>query len=204
MSTPATPEETGPRAAISRAPKAVLHDHLDGGLRPATVLELSAEIGHTLPAPDAPGLAEWFRAAGHSGSLERYLETFVHTVAVMQRRSDLIRVAREFALDLAADGVVYAEVRYAPEQHLTMGLTLDQVVEAVQEGFAEGTALAAEAGTPLRVGTLITAMRHQARSMEIAARRPAPRRGRGRLRHRGRRGRVPAVPAPGRLRVPAP
>jgi adenosine deaminase len=168
MSTPATPEETGPRAAIARAPKAVLHDHLDGGLRPATVLELSAEIGHTLPASDAAGLAEWFRAAGHSGSLERYLETFVHTVAVMQRRSDLIRVAREFALDLAADGVVYAEVRYAPEQHLTMGLTLDQVVEAVQEGFAEGTALAAQAGTPLRVGTLITAMRHAARSKEIA------------------------------------
>ena len=168
MSTPATPEETGPRAAIARAPKAVLHDHLDGGLRPSTVLELSAEIGHHLPAADADGLAEWFRAAGHSGSLERYLETFVHTVAVMQRRGDLVRVARECAVDLAADGVVYAEVRYAPEQHLTMGLSLDQVVEAVQEGFAEGTALAAEAGTPLRVGTLITAMRHAARSKEIA------------------------------------
>ncbi|HEX2805340.1 MAG TPA: adenosine deaminase [Kineosporiaceae bacterium] len=163
-----TADENGPRVAITRAPKAVLHDHLDGGLRPKTIVELSAQIGHRLPSTDVDELTEWFRAAAHSGSLERYLETFVHTVAVMQRRDDLIRVAREFALDLAADGVVYAEVRYAPEQHLTMGLDLDQVVEAVQEGFAEGAVQAAADGTPIRVGTLITAMRHAARSKEIA------------------------------------
>jgi adenosine deaminase len=97
-----------------------------------------------------------------------YLETFVHSVAVMQTPEHLRRVARECAVDLAADGVVYAEVRYAPEQHLTRGLTLDQVVHQVQEGFAEGMSEAAANGTPIRVGTLITAMRHQARSMEIA------------------------------------
>jgi adenosine deaminase len=153
---------------ILRAPKALLHDHLDGGLRPATIVELAAECGHPLPAEDPVGLAAWFRSSADSGSLERYLETFVHTVGVMQTTEQLVRVARECALDLAADGVVYAEVRYAPEQHLQQGLTLDQVVEAVQLGFAEGSAQAAEAGTPIRIGTLITAMRHAARSMEIA------------------------------------
>jgi adenosine deaminase len=98
----------------------------------------------------------------------RYLETFVHTVAVMQTKEHLHRVAAECALDLAADGVVYAEVRYAPEQHLERGLTLDEVVVAVQEGFAAGSAQAADAGTPIRIGTLVTAMRHAARSREIA------------------------------------
>jgi adenosine deaminase len=159
---------TGPGAAIARAPKALLHDHLDGGLRAATVLDLALEIGHPLPADDVEALALWFRQAAHSGSLVRYLETFSHTVAVMQAPGHLARVARECALDLAADGVVYAEVRYAPEQHLTAGLTLDEVVEAVQLGFAEGTAEAARQGRPIRVGTLLTAMRHAARSKEIA------------------------------------
>jgi adenosine deaminase len=150
------------------APKALLHDHLDGGLRPQTVLELAAEIGHELPAGDAQALGDWFQRAANSGSLERYLETFVHTVAVMQSPAHLARVARECALDLAADGVVYAEVRYAPEQHLEGGLTLDEVVAAVQEGFEDGMTDAAGAGTPIRVGTLLTAMRHAARSREIA------------------------------------
>ena len=153
---------------VAAAPKALLHDHLDGGLRPATVVELAAQVGHALPAADAQGLARWFRDSADSGSLERYLETFVHTVAVMQTAEHLRRVAAECALDLAADGVVYAEVRYAPEQHLTLGLTLDEVVVAVQEGFAAGSAQAAAAGTPIRVGTLLTAMRHAARSREIA------------------------------------
>ena len=153
---------------IVRAPKALLHDHLDGGLRPATVLELAREIGHPLPADDATGLARWFAEAADSGSLERYLETFVHTVGVMQTESALKRVAYECARDLAADGVVYAEVRFAPEQHLTRGLELDQVVSAVLAGFAEGSADGAADGTPIRVATLLTAMRHKARSMEIA------------------------------------
>lgn len=153
---------------IRRAPKALLHDHLDGGLRPATILDLAAAIGHELPAATPEGLGEWFVAAADSGSLERYLETFAHTVAVMQTRESLVRVARECALDLAADGVVYAEVRFAPEQHLAQGLVLTEVVEAVLDGFREGSAEAAAAGTPIRVGTLLTAMRHAARSMEIA------------------------------------
>src|SRR3982751_2675309 len=104
---PVTPE------AIRSAPKVLLHDHLDGGLRPATVVELAAEEGHELPTGDAERLRSWFEDAASSGSLERYLETFEHTVAVMQSAAALRRVARECVLDLATDGVVYAEVRYA-------------------------------------------------------------------------------------------
>jgi adenosine deaminase len=154
---------------IRAAPKALLHDHLDGGMRPATVVELAAEVGHELPATDAEGLGRWFAEASSSGSLERYLETFVHTVGVMQTEPALQRVAAEAAADLAEDGVVYAEVRFAPEQHLAGGLGLEQVVEAVLAGFAEGSARAAAGGGHgIRVGTLLTAMRHAARSMEIA------------------------------------
>ncbi|GGJ92781.1 adenosine deaminase 1 [Pilimelia anulata] len=152
-------------ADIVRAPKVLLHDHLDGGLRPATVLDLADGIGHPLPAGDADALGRWFTAAADSGSLERYLETFAHTVAVLQTEKALHRVAAECAADLAADGVVYAEVRYAPELHLERGLRLEQVVEAVLAGFAAG---AAAAGGTVRIGTLLTAMRHAARSQEIA------------------------------------
>src|SRR3954465_3561970 len=157
-----TPEE------IRRAPKVLLHDHLDGGLRPATIVELAAAVDHPLPAGDADALGAWFIQAAASGSLERYLETFAHTVAVPQTAEALHRVAAECALDLALDGVVYAEVRFAPEQHLEGDLTLPQVVEAVLAGFVAGSQAAAEAGSPIRVGTLLTAMRHKARSMEIA------------------------------------
>ncbi|MEW2376400.1 adenosine deaminase [Micromonospora sp. NPDC047812] len=153
---------------IVKVPKALLHDHLDGGLRPATIVELAAEVGHELPTTDPEALGRWFVEAADSGSLERYLETFAHTVAVMQTASSLRRVARECAQDLAADGVVYAEVRFAPEQHLERDLTLDEVVEAVLAGFVEGSALAAGEGRQIRVGTLLTAMRHAARSQEIA------------------------------------
>jgi len=153
---------------IRLAPKALLHDHLDGGLRPASIVELADEIGHRLPAHDAEGLARWFTAAADSGSLERYLETFAHTVAVMQTSDALYRVASECALDLASDGVVYAEVRFAPEQHLERGLQLPEVVEAVLAGFEAGSVLARSAGTPIRIGTLLTAMRNAARSQEIA------------------------------------
>ena len=153
---------------IVKAPKALLHDHLDGGLRPATVVELADAVGHPLPSTEPAELGRWFVAAANSGSLERYLETFAHTVAVMQTAEGLRRVAAECALDLAEDGVVYAEVRFAPEQHLERGLSLDQVVEAVLAGLAEGAAAAAGAGRPIRIGTLLTAMRHAARSQEIA------------------------------------
>jgi adenosine deaminase len=153
---------------ILKAPKALLHDHLDGGLRPQTILELADAVGHPLPASDAEALGNWFVAAADSGSLERYLATFAHTVAVMQTSDALYRVASECALDLASDGVVYAEVRFAPEQHLERGLQLPEVVEAVLAGFEAGSVLARSAGTPIRIGTLLTAMRHAARSQEIA------------------------------------
>jgi adenosine deaminase len=157
------------RTTIDRAPKVLLHDHLDGGLRPDTVVELAAEVGYVgLPTTDVDALGNWFYEAADSGSLVRYLETFAHTVAVMQTADALRRVARECALDLAADGVVYAESRFAPELHIEMGLTLEQVVEAVLEGFREGEDLAEATGTPIRVRTLLTAMRHAARGREIA------------------------------------
>ncbi|GHD09504.1 adenosine deaminase 1 [Zhihengliuella salsuginis] len=149
-------------------PKVSLHDHLDGGLRPATIIELAAEAGHELPATDAEELGRWFLESADSGSLERYLETFDHTIAVMQTKEGLTRVAREFVEDLVADGVVYGEVRWAPEQHLRNGLSLDDVVEAVQSGIDDAMEAAEAAGTPIQVGQLITAMRHADRATEIA------------------------------------
>ncbi|WP_299167415.1 adenosine deaminase [uncultured Arthrobacter sp.] len=153
---------------IRALPKVSLHDHLDGGLRPATIIELAAAVGHQLPSTDPVALGEWFRDSANSGSLERYLETFDHTIAVMQTREGLARVAREFVEDLADDGVVYGEVRWAPEQHLTKGLSLDEVVEAVQEGLDAGVDTVAERGRTIQVGQLITAMRHADRGQEIA------------------------------------
>ncbi|WP_405920062.1 adenosine deaminase [Streptomyces longwoodensis] len=154
---------------IRRAPKVLLHDHLDGGLRPGTIVDLARATGYAhLPETDPGKLGVWFREAADSGSLERYLETFSHTVGVMQTRDALVRVARECAEDLAEDGVVYAEVRYAPEQHLEGGLSLEEVVEAVNEGFREGERTARAHGHRIRVGALLTAMRHAARSLEIA------------------------------------
>jgi adenosine deaminase len=153
---------------LAALPKISLHDHLDGGLRPATILELAASAGHALPADTADDLAHWFAESANSGTLERYLETFDHTIAVMQTAEHLHRVAREFVEDLVEDGVVYAEVRWAPEQHLAGGLTLDQAVEAVQAGLDEGVANAEDAGAAIRVGQLITAMRQNDRSREIA------------------------------------
>ncbi|MFD8974980.1 adenosine deaminase [Streptomyces sp. NPDC059593] len=154
---------------IRRAPKVLLHDHLDGGLRPGTVVELAREQGYDqLPETEPDKLGIWFREAADSGSLERYLETFAHTCAVMQTRDALVRVAAECAVDLAEDGVVYAEVRYAPEQHLEGGLTLEEVVEAVNEGFRQGEQQARANGHRIRVGALLTAMRHAARALEIA------------------------------------
>ena len=172
-STPRDPEAgrraSLPESVVRRAPKVLLHDHLDGGLRPATIVELAAGTGYdALPTTDPEALGAWFVEAADSGSLERYLETFAHTVGVMQTRDALVRVSSECAQDLAADGVVYAEVRFAPELHVTQGLTLDQVVQAVLDGFHEGEEAAAEAGHRIRVRALLTAMRTAARSREIA------------------------------------
>jgi len=161
-----TPADQAPATTdqIRRAPKALLHDHLDGGLRAATIVDLARLTGYqALPTYDAGELARWFAASAASGSLERYLETFAHTVGVMQTRDSLVRVAAECAEDLAADGVVYAEVRFAPELHAENGLDLDQIVEAVLEGFRLGSD-----GRGTRIGVLLTAIRHAARSLEIA------------------------------------
>lgn len=154
--------------SLRSLPKVSLHDHLDGALRPETVLELAEEIGLAVPANKPAALAKWFAEQSDSGSLVEYLKTFDLTTGVMQTSEALTRVAREFVLDLVDDGVVYGEVRWAPEQHLVRGLSLEEAVEAVQEGIEEGEDIAASRGTDIRVGQLITAMRHSNRSREIA------------------------------------
>jgi adenosine deaminase len=165
-------ENSGYRLAdgtdIRSLPKVSLHDHLDGGLRPATVIELGGAIGLDLPSSDAAELARWFGEKSNSGSLVEYLKTFDLTTAVMQTREGLTRVAREFVQDLGADGVVYGEIRWAPEQHLTAGLSLDETVEAVQEGIEQGIEDVRATGRPIRIGQLVTAMRHLDRGLEIA------------------------------------
>jgi adenosine deaminase len=153
---------------IRALPKVSLHDHLDGGLRPATVIELGDAIGLELPTTDPVELARWFGEKSNSGSLVEYLKTFDLTTAVMQTREGLTRVAREFVQDLGADGVVYGEIRWAPEQHLTRGLSLDETVEAVQEGIEAGIQDVRATGKSIRVGQLVSAMRHLDRGLEIA------------------------------------
>ena len=156
-------------AQIRKAPKALLHDHLDGGLRPSTVVDIAGQTGYDeLPSTDVEELATWFRTRSHSGSLERYLEPFSHTVAVMQTADALHRVAYECVEDLSADSVVYAEVRFAPELHIDRGLSFDEIVDAVLAGFADGEKACAGAGHPIVVRLLVTAMRHAAVSREIA------------------------------------
>ena len=153
---------------VLRLPKALLHDHLDGGLRPQTIIDIAREIGHELPTYDASELAEWFRSSCDSGSLVRYLETFAHTVAVMQRYEDIVRVAKECAIDLARDGVVYAEVRMAPELVTEKGLTLSQAVDAMLEGFRVGEAEARSENLTIKTVLLLCGMRQNNRSQEVA------------------------------------
>ncbi len=155
---------------VKRVPKALLHDHLDGGLRPETIIEIAQQIGYKkLPTDDPKKLADWFEESCNSHSLVRYLETFSHTIAVMQSKEAIIRVSRECAIDLARDGVVYAEVRGAPELFTEQGLTLDQVVEATLEGYKQGMAEAASEGNKIRVESLLCGMRQNNRSQEAAA-----------------------------------
>jgi len=149
---------------IRAVPKVLLHDHLDGGLRPSTVIELAQEFGYdALPTRDPDELTKILTAGSHRGHLNLYLDAFRHTVGVMQTGEALYRVAAECAEDLARDGVVYAEVRFAPELHTQRGLTLDEVVQAVLDGFRDGAK-----NRPIRVYALLTAMRTAARSLEIA------------------------------------
>ena len=134
---------------ILLAPKVLLHDHLDGGLRPATIVEL-ADRDRVRRAPDRrsrTSCGAWMTRGASRKDLVLYLETFAHTVGVMQTPEALIRVARECAEDLANDGIVYAEVRFAPELHLERGLALDDVVESVQEGFRAGKRGTADHGS---------------------------------------------------------
>jgi len=162
-------EHTPTLEEIKSLPKALLHDHLDGGLRPQTIIDIADEIGYDkLPTKDPEKLADWFQESCNSGSLVRYLETFDHTIAVMQRREDLIRVARECVLDLARDGVVYAEVRGAPELFTTQGLSIDKVVEATLEGYRQGMAEAANEGNKIRVESILCALRQNHRDRETA------------------------------------
>jgi adenosine deaminase len=149
-------------------PKVLLHDHLDGGLRTATVLELADRIGWTLPHADPARLQAWFTAGAAAKDLLQYLATFEHTLAVMQTAEHIERVAYECAVDLANDGVVYAEVRFAPELHQGEGLTLEAVVDAVTAGFRRGEADAANAGHRITVNAILCAMRTEQRSLEVA------------------------------------
>lgn len=153
---------------LQAMPKVSLHDHLDGGLRPQTLIELAADAGHVLPATNPDQLGRWFFDAANSGSLPRYLETFDHTVACMQTASALRRVAREWVEDHAAENVVYAETRWAPEQHLRGGLTLSQAVDAVRDGLAEGMKACAAQRRPILAYQLITLLRHTAPHTTIA------------------------------------
>lgn len=148
----------------STAPKVLLHDHLDGGLRPSTVVELAQEYKYSgLPTTDIDDLARWFHRGAKRNDLVLYLETFAHTVGVMQHRDAIERVAFECAHDLANDGVVYAEVRMAPELSTEQGLTLDEVMQAIMDGFERGSK-----GTDLTIYAICSAMRTARRSLEIA------------------------------------
>lgn len=180
--------------ALGPIPAVCLHDHLDGALRPATIVELAREINHELPETDPVALGRWFEDSANSGSLERYLTTFEHTTAVMQNAESLARVAEEYVLDCAADGLIHTEVRWAPEQHLGGGLTLEQAVDAVQDGLARGVAGVKASGGHISAVQILCAMRHLGKSREIAqlvvqrARAAA-----GTTSHRD----VPGEPAPG-------
>ncbi len=142
----------------------LLHDHLDGGLRPQTILDLAEQVGYgDLPSRDTDDLARWMHAGADRRSLELYLQTFAHTTAVMQTSEAVERVAAECAEDLADDGVVYAEVRFAPELFCRQGLTLQESVEAVLSGFALGSV-----GRGIRVCALLVGMRGADRCLEVA------------------------------------
>jgi adenosine deaminase len=153
--------------AVRAAPKVLLHDHLDGGLRPQTVIELAGRIGHRLPSTDPQELHAYFIRGAEAQDLAQYLDTFQHTVGVMQSADHLRRVARECAEDLAADGVVYAEVRFAPELHQEGGLQLQAVVEAVLAGYREGEQSARAAGHRIEVNAILCAMRTEHRALEV-------------------------------------
>lgn len=147
-----------------KLPKVLLHEHLDGGVRPSTVIELAKETGYKgLPTEDAEELASWFHRGAQTGNLPQYLEGFQYTCGVMQTKEALERVAYEFLEDMKGDGVVYAEVRFAPLLHTDGGLTQDEVVNAVLAGLRRG-----EKDFGVRWGVIICALRHLNTSLEAA------------------------------------
>ncbi len=149
---------------VRALPKVLLHEHLDGGLRAATVIDLAKEIDYqSLPTTDPADLAKWFHRGAQRGNLPEYLEGFQHTIAVMQTAEALERVAFEFIEDMYFDGVVYAEVRFAPVFHTERGLTQDEVVAAVVAGLERG-----ERTYSVEWGLIICAMRHMQNSLEAA------------------------------------
>lgn len=152
------------QSTLRKLPKVLLHEHLDGVLRPQTVIELAREIGYPgLPTNDSQALAQWFHQGANQGSLAKYLEGFQHTIAVMQTEEALERVAYEQAEDLSKDGVVYFETRFAPIFHTSKRLTHQQVVAAVLKGLARG---GRDFG--VRSGLIICAMRNMNVSLEMA------------------------------------
>lgn len=151
------------RERLAALPKAELHNHLDGGLRPATVIELAEEVGYRdLPSRDAAELADWF-FQGESGSLESYLAAFRHTIGVMQTAPAIERVAYEAGLDLAADGVIYAELRFAPLLNTQLGLSREDAIEAALSGMAR-----AQKRTGIVLGLIVDAMRNEPDSLPDA------------------------------------
>ncbi|MEH3076011.1 MAG: adenosine deaminase [Quadrisphaera sp.] len=166
----AAPAEAAPPSldVLRALPKVSLHDHLDGALRPQTIVDLAPGAGLDLPTTDADELAAWFLAQSTTGSLVHYLRSFDVTTAVLHTAENLERVAREYVLDVAADGVVHGEVRWAPELMATADLSLDEAVEAVHAGLRAGAEEVRRAGGRTTVTQLLCAMRQNARSVEIA------------------------------------
>lgn len=156
------------RDLVRSLPKVTLHDHLDGGVRPQTVIDLCRENGHELPTTDAAEFQQWILARCTAGNLVDYLKPFEYTVAGMQTPEQLSRVAAEFVEDMAADGVVYAETRWAPELHQQQGMGLERAVEAVRDGLQRGMDAAAAAGTPVVARQLLVSMRHSEPTLAIA------------------------------------
>ncbi len=152
------------RAALQSLPKVLLHEHLDGVLRPQTIIELAKSIDYDqLPTQNPEELAHWFHQGANQGSLPKYLEGFAHTIAVMQTEEALERVAYEQAEDLSRDGVVYFETRFAPLFHTRKGLTHQQVVSAVLKGLQRG-----RKDFGISSGLIICAMRNMDVSLEMA------------------------------------
>ncbi len=149
---------------IRSLPKVLLHDHLDGGLRPQSIIELARDQGYTaLPTQDAGELGTWFHRGAQRGSLPLYLEGFAHTCGVMQTTDALERVAYEMMEDMRDDGVVYVETRFAPVFHTEKGLHWDDVVTAVLSGLDRG-----KRDFGVDYGLIICAMRNMHLSQETA------------------------------------